>query len=113
MPRLGAGKLEVEQEQSPVILHPIELVVPLSAFATPPSRCSTVCGTYHVEMPGPVAMAGHTSSAVPTTSTSNSIFLASTLMLLLQVLTDGNGATHRGATTVAPWIAAASASRSS
>ena len=43
---------------------------PNEAVATPPSRSSTVCGTNQDEMPGPVAMACHTCSGVPGTSTS-------------------------------------------
>ena len=45
---------------------------PNDTTAAPPSRSSTVWGTYHDEIPGPVAMARHTSSGVPGTSTSAS-----------------------------------------
>ena len=43
---------------------------PNRAVAGPPWRSSTLWGTYHEEMPGPVAMAAQTSSGVPATSIS-------------------------------------------
>ena len=50
---------------------------PNDADAAPPSRSSMVCGTYHDEIPGPVATALHTSSSRPGTSISSSITLRS------------------------------------
>src|SRR5262245_7449873 len=45
---------------------------PKLLVAVPPTRSSLVLGTNHDEMPGPVAMAAHTCSGVPGTSTSAS-----------------------------------------
>src|SRR5262245_17124970 len=43
---------------------------PKSHASAPPTRPSTFAGTNHDEMPGPVAIACHTCSGVPGTSTS-------------------------------------------
>src|SRR5262245_25176042 len=43
---------------------------PKSRAISPPTRPSILAGTNHAEMPGPVAIAFHTSSGVPETSTS-------------------------------------------
>src|SRR5262245_42681200 len=53
------------------VIAALDTMPPPKSWATaPPTRASTLVGTNHAEMPGPVAIAFHTSSGVPVTSTS-------------------------------------------